>query len=764
MTFEKSPGPWALMEAVAGPDVEWDRVVSGARDLLYRIVRFQDRLPWPFIEAVIALGDGELLGGLAWNDDALARHPGLRERLAATGARQVADAAAPQGFQRRGWELRLRRLVMSRLTEAPGVWAAGDRSGVVAPVAFVARKATNNVGERLTIAERLRAMLSLRRAEGPDTPLPYWLPTVPAEPASLLEGRVAEEEGTAGAIAELLDGFTDHLALRESLDWDAVGAAHAEMPFGPAAAAALAVRADCPEEFRFALFLAQPAAVAPAVPVLTEAMALAPLPKQGAAKAARIVARRAVDDGLEPELLLERMRPAAAVLEVVRLDALGKLVDVHLGADPGKWAWVRAKVNAFKGSVTELLESAGSAAWPSSTTGARAAFVALLDHASDGTQLALLEHLDDKTVHELFTQGVWRDAWVERAVTDPRPALRLALAARPTLDGAAADRLAALGDAGVNGALFRRTGTSHRLRMQLLDGRPFDPEVRAHLLTLSAGFHGTDPLDCADRELQRHLLRHVRVRGKTAQFRLLLNLWHRHGPEAVTELLEDELNPVTFTRAAITPAVRSRVKKVLAARDRAGKLAELEAEIAHAESAAGQIELLTSVGVDFQKVYGETRLWHWDAILAEHRRAPLTGPGLTGIGEARGCPPELAEAGRTRLRPFANAVEAALAAGTTPVAEVIAAPRDAPGWMYRATRSGAVTWDEVLRHTSPAADPLTYIGGDSSDPSGRAALAALVAETCGGDVDAVLLAIRLAPDFPGPAAELLQVAAAAVRP
>src|SRR5205085_2408917 len=104
--------------------------------------------------------------------------------------------------------------------------------------------------------------------------------------------------------------------------------------FGGPAAAALAARPDCPDDLRFTLLLAEPAAVAPVVPRLSEAMALAALPKKGAAKAARAVARRAVTDGLDAGLLLQRMGPAAAVLESARTGAspevgaaLAKLVE-----------------------------------------------------------------------------------------------------------------------------------------------------------------------------------------------------------------------------------------------------------------------------------------------------------------------------------------------------------------------------------------------------------------------------------------------------
>ncbi|MFI5907528.1 hypothetical protein [Dactylosporangium sp. NPDC051541] len=759
--FEKTAGPWALMEAAAstsGPPFDWPRLVSGCRDLLQRIAYAQQRLPEPFLDAILELGDGMVLGSLAANADALEAHPGLRARLAATGARQIAAVAEYQPYKPDPWGIGLRRTVFARLVEPPVSNPSSDRAAVAAPYPAVVRAVLNTVRSKLTPAEQLRGILTLRRMEGLDTPLPHGLVAVPDGPIEGLEALLAASEGTSGAIEELRSGFTGNLPLREELDWAAVAAA---TPFGAAAAAALAGRTDCPEELRHALFLAEPAAVAPAVPRLTEAMALAAVPK----KVLRVVAKRAVADGLDPELLLERMRPAAAVLEFVRLDELAKLVDTHLGADPWRWGWVRSKVGSFPGSVTALLTAAGRVAFLAKATGGRPAFLGLLNHATTETQLALLEHLDDGTVTDLFTQGDWRAEWVERALTDPRPALRLALASRPSLDAASAERLATLDDPVVNGKLFRRTGTSHRLRMELLDGRPFDPAARQELFKLNAGFHGTDPLKCADLALQRHLLRHVRVRGKTAQFRLLLNLWHRHGPAAVTGLLEAELKPVGFSAAVIAVPVRSRMTKLLAVPDetaRQERFDALEAEVALAESAEGQLALLRSDTVDADTLGRDTRLWHWDAILAAHRRDPLPGRGLVAIREQRGCPAELVAAGAGILRPWASAVDAELAAGRPPE-EVLAAPRTGhyDGWLWRATESGAVTWEQVLWHARPVDKVLELIGGDSSSPAARAALARLLGEVWDGNVDAIVLAVRMAGDFPGSVAELLQVATAA---
>jgi hypothetical protein len=301
--------------------------------------------------------------------------------------------------------------------------------------------------------------------------------------------------------------------------------------------------------------------------------------------------------------------------------------------------------------------------------------------------------------------------------------------------------------------------------MQLLSGRPFDPQARAQLLQQTAGWHGTDPLHCADQELQRHILRHVRVRGTTAQFRLLLNLWHRHGPDAVADLLAADLKPVNFSAAPITPAVRRRVAQILAVADPATRQAELdalEAEVAAEESPEGQFALLRAERTDHTLLFKETRLWHWDAIVAEHRREPLPEPILATVADAREVPAELVEAGRHKLRPWESEQASEYTAGR-PVEEIMAAEREGHfgGWIGKFTAAGIATWPQVLRHTVPASLPLDLVGGNTSTEEGRAALAALLAELWDGNLEAIVLAAGMVTEYPGPAADLIAVATAA---
>ncbi|MEU7871507.1 hypothetical protein [Dactylosporangium sp. NPDC049140] len=761
----------ALFEAAAevgGGSVDWPRLVSGAREVLTPLLRHHHRLPRPFVDAALDLGDPALFDALADNELYLAEHPDLKERLARRGTPGVTQRAL------RSWDLRLQRLALAAYPpDGPdlGRLIQQQRAGVVGPTGDAVREAWRFGPVKLTVAEHWRALATLSRLEGPDSGFPdsslhqdVW-PHLPLD-LEELEAHAAEWEGTRGAIDELRRGFPDHLYMRAELDWAAVAQRHAQIPFGGPAAAALAARPDCPDDFRFTLFLAEPAAVAPAVPRLTEEMALAPLPKKGAAKAAKVVAKRAVADGLDPGLLLERMRPAGAVLETVRLDELAKLVEARLGADPDKWSWVRARLSAFPGTVTELLEAAGTAAWPERTTSARAGFVTLLDHAPAEAHLALLDRMDEQSVADLFTRGAWRPEWLDRAIADPRRVLRVALASRPSLDAASAERLAALDDPEVNGLVFRRTNTPHRLRMRLLAGRPFDPQARAQLFQQTGGWHGTDALDCADQELQRHIIRHVRVRGKAAQLRLLLNLWHRHGPDAVRDLFAAELKPANYRVTPITPPVRKRVEQVLAIAEpgaRQAALDELEAEVAAEESPAGQFALLRAERTDHTLLFKDSRLWHWDVIVAEHRREPLPDPILATIAEAREVPEELVEAGRDKLRPWDSEQATEYAAGR-PVEEIMAAPREGHygGWIGKFTAAGVVTWEQLLRHCVPAGLPLDIAGGSASPPEARAALAALLAEVWDGNLEAIVLAAAMVAGFPGPPAELLAVATAAV--
>ena len=819
---------WMLIRAARPAD--WPRYVDGVADLLMPVLKECRPLPGGLVDAALAGRRTELLTALASNVKLLDAEPGLRDRLAATGSPGVAGIA----LRSRGWTLAQRRLVLSSARpEEPGWEGPGGvvdgllsdtdlarlRAAVGCPFPDTVRRALRVGAARLTTAEQLRALLTLHTLEGTAAAgaalaAAHIRPEVAAGGPADLARRTQVAEGTAGALAELRDsGFAEraeHLALRVTLDWPAVLAAHAADPLPDDAVTALVGRPDCPQDVVLAFFATSAGAVAPAVPV-SEALLLAPSPARGAAKTVRVLARNAVEAGIGgPALLLEHLRPALPVLDAIRLRpedpaagaaadeltaALEKLVAEHLGADVAAWRAVRGRLKAFKGTVAELLAAPSPApvSWPdaealpdlskpTSVSGLRAAFLALLDAAPTPTQLALLAHVDDRTAHDLLAHGRWRPEWAEHVIEHGPPAARLALAARGSLGAAAIERLMTLDDPVINGQLFQRAGATYAQRTRLLSGRPcgpgrtdpvpLDPAFRKRLLARTGGWSGRDALDCPDPQLQLHILRHVRLRGRIPQLHLLAGVWRRQGPAAVAKLVEADLKPVNYTRNPFQPATKRTIKSLLAQSDAVAALAGLQAEVDREETAEAQIAALRTERTDHTNLFAESHDWHWPELLAEHRREPFDDKVVGVMGTSRGAPEEFREQARRVLLPWNSDEEALLCAGT-PAEQVLAERvRTVSDWLQRALITGHVTPAVALRHGHPAATILLYL---SMAESGRtraegarlaadidAAVAALLAETIGDNPDAWVLTLRMLGGFAGPLPELLATVAAVV--
>jgi hypothetical protein len=330
----------------------------------------------------------------------------------------------------------------------------------------------------------------------------------------------------------------------------------------------------------------------------------------------------------------------------------------------------------------------------------------------------------------------------------------------------------------VNGLLFQRANATSAQRTRLLSGRPLgpgrtepvplDPAFRQRLLAKTGGWSGRDALDCPDLEVQRHILRHVRLRGRIPQLHLLLELWERHGPAAVAELIDANLRPVNYTRNPFQVQAKKTIKALLDRPDVAAAQAELRAEVIREESPAVQIETLRMKRTDHVNLFRESHDWHWPELLAEHRRLPFDEPVVGMMGRSRGCPEELRRASRGALLPWSSDEERDLVAGSTPEDVLTGAPLTRTDWLPRALAAGRVTGEQALRHGHPARTVLVSLSRDNPEwpAAGRmatsAALAGMVAATIGDNPDGWVLALRLLPDFPGTLPELLQTAAAVV--
>ncbi|TYB50615.1 hypothetical protein FXF51_55555 [Nonomuraea sp. PA05] len=802
---------------------DWTHPLASAADVL-RPALAGAPLPGALVEAVLAAGEPAQLGLLAANQRLLSDRPDLRDRLAATGCAPVARVILGLGHAREtAWPLRARRRVLDCAGGAgwagpegvaTALLAMSDpgllRAAVGCPVAGVARGVLVAVGGGLTRAEQLRGLLTVHDHDGGPAALRLldgasWLRPVVAEvvrdvlatgDAGALRKAAEVAEGTDGLVEELLDtGSAEReelLGLRDEVDW-ALVAAWTEA-FDEVAAGALVARADCPGWARDELYRVHGVAVAErAARVDVGMFAVAPGGAR-AAKAVGVVARRVLDEGPGDSAVvavLEAARPAVAVLEALRQPSggagpvwasLASLVAERLGEDVEAWRAVRARLPRFAGTVAELLHQAppagkqaggwpGGSAMPESersttVTGARSAFLTLLDAAP--AHDALLPHLDGRTVCDLFGHGRWRPEWIDLALSSPDPRHLRVLTNRGSLPAAAIDVLMRLDDPAVNARLFVRTAATAPQRERLLSGRPFnapgplplDPEMVKELSRRAAGWRGRDAVDCADLELQRHILRHVRVRGIVPQLRMMLNLWERHGADQVTNLLDDEPQAIAHTRKVIRREVRAYLTKLLAGRDREAALAKLRARVTEGETVQWQIAALREQDHSGNELFKEAQLWHWADLMAEHARDPLPGVALNGLAKIPECPDELrAQAALHGYDQAPREVLDALAAGTTP-RELLrggSIDYDVVTWVHQATKTGQLTWDEVLESARPALRVLMLWGGERlRDP-----LTSLVRACLDPAPEAWVLALRMLPDFTGSVAELLRTAATA---
>ncbi|HEY1176565.1 MAG TPA: hypothetical protein VGF17_10435, partial [Phytomonospora sp.] len=567
----------------------------------------------------------------------------------------------------------------------------------------------------------------------------------------------------------------------------------------------LAAREDCPAEFAIALYETSPAVVAERVTRIGPRFWSAK-PVGGAAvlnRATKTLIGRFVAEG-RPDGLFAEARPAVAVLEALRVtrekhpEAAGVLSAElagpvsGLGADPAAWRALRAALKSAKGlSVDELFDKARTIAesgktpalWPdaaeaptdgkpSSPSGARSAFVPLFDAAPVEVQIALLPHLDGRTRHDVFTQGVWHAEWLDEAVArDERPWC-LSLASRSSLSTEDIQRLLERDDPELNARLFTRSRISNRQRTAILSGRrfgdgdgpvPMDPGLRARLLQREGGWRGTDVIDCADAELQTHILARVRVRGDMPQTRLLLDAWERHGTELVAKYVYNDIGITSYSPKPISPAVKRRFEKLLALDDPSAELAELRVEADASVTAAWQIAEVRRDRTDHFDLAKHSHHWHWPELLAAHRAEPFSPWMVKGFDNSTaGCPEEfvresaalgpMPEYGESWDDAMLDAAEA-----RRRLAEPLTTEPRGRRWLRMSVARGVIGAGEAVAGARPTALVLNDLHEQAGD-----SVAALLAETVHGDADAWMVVLGMVRDFQGTLPELLATAKAAV--
>ncbi|MEV0645229.1 hypothetical protein AB0I28_08185 [Phytomonospora sp. NPDC050363] len=806
----------ALIDA-AGP-LDWRALLSALRGPFTHVLGKSHRLPGELIEAVFELGDAELLRALAGNAE-LRRDPDARRRLAAGGHPAVALACADDRDLRRtvlenadpshpGWHGETGAITRLCTEKDPRV----IRSFAYAPFTRLLEHVLDIAAGELSERELAYALAGLRRHSATDNAR-TWAELIGGPVASRaiveleaggdLSGLLDWADGTECAVRELRPGGRGDLewrvSLRPVLDWAAIDAAHAAEPFDERAARALVARADCPPETVARLHDTHPLAIAEDALAFDEGIWRGEKNATAAVlgKSAAVLTRRAFELGI-PAGLITAARPATAILAAMRPERttspdhpafaeLERLTAEQLGDDPAAWRALRSVLRSAPGPVGVLFGTVWSVvngngappSWPYPAeapadgksgvpSGARAAFLTVFDCATVEVRRGLLPHLDERTRFDVFTRAVF-EPYLADAAVEGGERFALMLAARPTLEAGTIQRLLELDSPAVNSRLFNRTGATPEQRRAILSGHrfgpgegivPLDPALRERLLAKQAGWHPTEAVECADAELQEHILLAVRVRGDLPQLRLLLNAWKWHGRERALHLISDELKPASYSRRPIGRTAKSRLRKLAALSDPAAALAEARAQVDASTTAEWQIAELRRDRDNPFELARHSHPWRWAEIIAAHRAEALPPKMLAAMRDmTSGLPAELGEAADAQ----ANAWDGPLTKPGGALRRLKEKPLDEGfvngQWVPLCLASGQLTPGDLVRHGFPAMRALALAAPHLSEDPGP--LSALLEETVDGRPDAWLLTLRILPEFTGTVPELLATATAA---
>jgi len=402
-----------------------------------------------------------------------------------------------------------------------------------------------------------------------------------------------------------------------------------------------------------------------------------------------------------------------------------------------------------------------------SLSGAREAFLAIFDSATVETRLALLPHLDERTRFDVFTRAVPEERLLT-AAAEGEESWAVMLTARTSLPSEWIERLLELDSTAVNGRLFLRTGATPEQRRAILSGRrygpgdgpvPLDPDLRERLRAKTGGWRGTDPVDCADPQLQEHILRHVRVRGERPQLRMLLNAWEWHGKQRALHLASDALAPVNYSRKPFGRGVKARLRRLAALSDPSAELAAMRTELDAALTAEWQIAELRRRRTDHFALARESHVWLWPEIVAAHRAEPLPPKMLAAMRhEIKDLPGELGVAAAAHANPW----DERLSEPGGPLRRLREESLDSHQnghWLAGCVESGQLEIGQALAFGHPAMRVLAQTSRRLMvEPK---PLSEILAETLRDRPDAWLLALRMLPEFHGTVAELLYTASAA---
>ncbi|MDW6057685.1 hypothetical protein SAZ11_06035 [Streptomyces sp. FXJ1.4098] len=403
------------------------------------------------------------------------------------------------------------------------------------------------------------------------------------------------------------------------VDWEPLLAEHRREPLPNGALLMLAARQDCPDEIVLAAYREAP----------RHLPGTSPLPWQlltdgdwndsySRFNLAKLLGRGIHSGEYQVTRVLAEIRPARTVLNSLPHDeapvreALARLV-AELGDDFAAWRALYSLLPRFAGTPTELVAAAREQTakhrnkpWPrplapeypvSAPEGARAVFLQLYQLATEDVQLALAEHLDQRTVQHLLVHHQPSAALRDRFIALHGVSVLAGLASSWELPEDIIGELLLHDDPEINAKLYINTPLTPGQRRQILSGRRSRPDSGEGPLPLteevfielrnSGRRHWLLPIvEAGDPRLARILLGKIKLHTLAGQLLLLVRLWERHGAEEVRALLDETEFPERRSKKHPLPA--STQKIVRSALEAPDGLAELRDRLAHAQSPASQ--------------------------------------------------------------------------------------------------------------------------------------------------------------------------------
>ncbi|MFI6581900.1 hypothetical protein [Embleya sp. NPDC050493] len=513
--------------------------------------------------------------------------------------------------------------------------------------------------------------------------------------------------------------------------------------------------------------------------------------------------------------LLAEAGPAVAVLRFLRhcgasdgfsylrpITEVSALLNARLGADPRAWSRLLTLLPDHQGTVTELVEAAaagegGTEAIPTPPRTVTTQWRQLLLLANPEHLSALVPHLRPRTVIDLVHFGARLPApLVADAVRRATPTQRRALAAAEHLRPEGYDALIDLGDSALNAVVYAnpRAGDRERNRIMAAAGEvPLDPATIERVIRSDNARYRRPAVWSGDPALVRAAL--LRVRHMSVSVAECVETWEHGGVEALRPRFHNAYQRKQYEPFVVPLHRAVLLGALLALWDRHG-VAQAEllvADLPLRDASAAKLRAMFAAGdagharmrAEYERELGRRarRSEHprvpqgfriaapwdpragWDTLVAAHAQEPLAGASARFLTAFPQCPTPIAEA----------AEDGEMLRGQWPATDrwYRTFPRD-PVYTSEVRRLRA-EWgripglaEKMFTGTTPAGEALElydriqrYAPDPQSAAEQRLRMSEYIREHLGEDLEARVIAARMAPSFVGTLPELFVTAAAA---